>query len=98
MGKRFKPEPQSASTANRGQSSRESPPETLDVGRAADQNEARTGKNGGLDPRVKEWLDRVIVPALVRAYIARQKSGSLAKQEHDVPAFAAHGEVDPEQK
>jgi hypothetical protein len=38
----------------------------------------RTGGNaGGPDPAVKAWLDKVIVPALVRGFLANREPASL---------------------
>jgi hypothetical protein len=38
-----------------------------------------------LDPALREWADRVIIPALAREFLANQDSKQIAK---DVPSVA----------
>ena len=38
--------------------------------RKAEERNSEVRKDSGVDPRIKEWIDDVIVPALVREYIS----------------------------
>jgi hypothetical protein len=53
------------------------------------------GHNSALSPQLKSWIDRVIVPALVREYVARlEPENSLATSaEPTVDSVAAHAAI-----
>jgi hypothetical protein len=42
--------------------------------KASERQTERQRLGAKLDPKLREWIDRVIVPALVREYIAEHKS------------------------
>jgi hypothetical protein len=50
-----------------------------------------------LDPKLREWIDRVIVPALVREYIAEHKSSDcVADPANVVRQFQANDRLSAE--
>jgi hypothetical protein len=55
-------------------------------------------RNKPLDPRVKSWIDNVIVPTLVREYLASQKK-SVEPRDCDAPVIeCADIEASPEEE
>ena len=55
-------------------------------------------RHGGIDPTVKAWIDRVVVPTLVREFLAeREKENPLAPEARTVaecpPSSTATAEV-----
>ena len=63
--------------------------------RRATKSVSNNGHKPRLTPELKSWLDNVIVPALVREYIARPDSEkSLASESEPTVEFAsAHAAV-----
>ena len=45
-----------------------------------------TRSGNGLPPELKSWIDRVVVPALVREYLNELKSKKLACSKEEVVA------------
>jgi hypothetical protein len=49
-----------------------------------------------LDPALREWADRVIIPALAREYLAQGRSDSAVRKEGTVAEFKAKNRLSAE--
>lgn len=74
-------------------------PNSLKSGLTAGGDSGPALEPNGLTPAVKAWLDTVIVPALVREFIASRKATSLVLSDisQDVVACTV-GEKESEEK
>jgi hypothetical protein len=65
--------------------------------KAIERQTERQKLRAKLDPNLREWIDRVIVPALVREYIAEHKhSDCVADPTKDVRQFKANDRLSAE--
>ena len=65
--------------------------------KATERQSERQRLGAKLDPKLREWIDRVIVPALVREYIAEHKhSDCIADPTRAVRQFQSNERLSAE--